>query len=81
MRKLLVVLVAVLLYSCGEVNRKQTPPKYKQGDVVYLKPDSTKAVISYVWVDNNSYSVDYYDAEHEPQSMHVPEYGVYGKAE
>ena len=71
------LLFTLLLYACDCKQPKRKPPKYKQGDVVWLKPDSTRAVISQVWSGDNEYSVEYYDAEHKPQGMHVPEYGIY----
>ena len=66
-----------LVYACGEP-KPQKPSKYKQGDVVWLKPDSTRAVIGDV-ISSDYYGVHYYDSEHEPQSINVPEYGIYSK--
>jgi hypothetical protein len=67
-----------LVYACGEP-KPQKPSKYKQGDVVWLKPDSTRAVVSHVWVSDLQYIVDYYDADHKAQDMVVPEFGIYSK--
>lgn len=46
MNKIKIILFAIIatLYSCREVGTL----KYKVGDIVYLKPDSTKAVVSEV---------------------------------
>jgi hypothetical protein len=51
MKKLLYILtLSVILFSCGSPKKKVTLPplKYKVGDVVYLKLDSTKCIVSFV---------------------------------
>jgi len=74
------LIIALLAMACSDCKpKKQTPPKYKQGDVVWLKPDSTRAVVSHVWVSDLQYIVDYYDADHKAQDMVVPEFGIYSK--
>ena len=70
------LMLGILVYSCDEP-RQQAPAKYRQGDVVWLKPDSTRAVISHVGV--NEYVAEYYNNEHEPRSVLVPEFGIYSK--
>jgi hypothetical protein len=79
--KTISIIGAALLFTACECKKQkpQTPPKYKQGDVVWLKPDSTRAVISHVWVSDLQYIVDYYDADHKAQDMVVPEFGIYSK--
>lgn len=69
--------ITMALYGCDCKQSKPKPPKYKQGDVVWLKPDSTRAVISHVWASDLQYKVDYYDNQHKPQDMIVPEFGIY----
>lgn len=44
MDKILLILVAFNLFSCAP-DSTENLGKYKTGDIVYLKPDSTKAVI------------------------------------
>jgi len=54
MKKLLTILFLVfLLNGCGDGKYREhvpytppPPPKYKVGDVVYLKPDSVKCVVA-----------------------------------
>lgn len=59
---LLLVLLSSLLFGCGERTKSQLPKfKYKVGDVVYLKPDSTKAVIDDINPNSGSYSLYYFD--------------------
>ena len=77
MKAILLSSIILLAASCDCKPTKQTPPKYKQGDVVWLKPDSTRAVVSHVWVSDLQYVVDYYDANHKAQDMVVPEFGIY----
>ena len=76
-RRISILAITTLLYAC-EGPKPQKPSKYKQGDVVWLKPDSTRAVIGDV-ISSDYYGVHYYDNEHEPQSINVPEYGIYSK--
>lgn len=72
-----IIVLTTLVYACEEP-KPQKPPKYKQGDVVWLKPDSTRAVVGDV-MSSEYYNVHYYDSKHEPQSINVPEYGIYSK--
>lgn len=47
MKRILFILCVILFVSCiTDEDRKSYPkPKYRVGDVVYMKPDSTKAII------------------------------------
>jgi hypothetical protein len=57
-------MILVILVSCNcKRNKKiyQQVPKYTIGDIVYLKPDSTKAVISKVY-SFTEYEVEYSDS-------------------
>lgn len=72
-----IFVLSIIAYACNIKEPKRNPPKYKQGDVVWLNPDSTRAVISHVWISDLQYKVDYYDNQHEPQDMIVPEFGIY----
>jgi len=78
--KTISIIGAALLFTACECKKQkpQTPPKYKQGDVVWLKPDSTRAVVGDA-MSSDYYNVHYYDSEHEAQSINVPEYGIYSK--
>ena len=56
--KKLIYLLPLLLVACNDkIPQKQYQLKYKQGDVVYLKPDSTKTVI--VDTSTEEYTMDY----------------------
>ena len=48
-----------LVSSCGEPRKKVNKMKHKEGDIVYIKPDSTKGFIEYVGED--TYTVGYFD--------------------
>jgi len=58
--KIKLLFVSMILFGCGE-HKKSTPivAKYKAGDVVYLKPDSTKAVIDWVSHEGLFFGVKY----------------------
>ena len=81
MKNLLVLLVLILAVSCSSKNDSEqlyttdkpkgvvVTPKYEIGDVVYLKPDSTKVVIIMVHTIKTTpeyvvkKDVMYYDSE------------------
>jgi uncharacterized protein YodC (DUF2158 family) len=69
----------LLVYACGE-SKPEKQSKYKQGDVVWLKPDSTRAVITDV-ISSDYYNIRYYDSEErKPKSKYVSaEYEIYSK--
>ena len=71
-----VLVLTTFLFAC-EGNRKPIQPKYKQGDVVWLKPDSTRAVVVQWYSGQEQYEVHYYDKQHEARSINVPDYGIY----
>ncbi len=71
-----ILVLTTFLFAC-EDNRKPIQPKYKQGDVVWLKPDSTRAVVVQWYSGNEQYEVHYYDKQHEAQSMNVEQFGIY----
>ncbi len=81
MKKLLIILLlSFLLFSCKEECKKsvvQTPSLYKKGDVVYLKPDSVRAVITYVNAEHYpsgikyTYNVDFYLMSKRYQDSYV----------
>lgn len=52
----LVITIVLILFSCTQ---KLDKPKYKIGDVVYLKPDSTKALIINDDVFLGEYEIEY----------------------
>lgn len=63
-----IMIVVMILLIWGVVHCANSIPrpseqvsrmKHKQGDVVYMKPDSTKAVIESVWDDH--YTIVYMD--------------------
>jgi hypothetical protein len=66
MKKLLTILIiCFLLFSCKDEPIKCIKPSfYKKGDIVYLKPDSLRAIITDVNVENYNTSTKYtYDVE------------------
>lgn len=81
MKKILVLLALILTVSCSSKNDSKqlytidepsgvkVIPKYEVGDVVYLKPDSTKVVIITVYIIKTTpeylvkKDVMYYDSE------------------
>ena len=72
-----ITIMTLLLYACDCKPAKQHKPLYKQGDVVWLKPDSTRAVVVQWYSGQEQYEVHYYDKAHNAQSMNVPEFGIY----
>jgi hypothetical protein len=72
-----VLVLTTFLFACEMKEPKRTAPKYKQGDVVWLKPDSTRAVVVQWYSGQEQYEVHYYDRQHEAQSINVPEFGIY----
>jgi len=57
MRKLIYIL-PLLLVACEAIPKKPYKLNYKQGDIVYIKPDSTKVVITYTNEDEGN--MDYH---------------------
>lgn len=80
MEKLLVVAVLLTACSCADSSDKSHQYKYKVGDVVYIKPDSSTAVI----VDRatvsgeDRYEIKFYDVENESSTEYLHEYEIYG---
>ncbi len=72
-----IFVLSIIAYACNVKEPKRTPPKYKQGDVVWLKPDSTRAVVVQWYSGQEQYEVHYYDRQHEARTIFVPEYGIY----
>ncbi len=72
-----IFVLSMIVFACDMKEPKRTPPKYKQGDVVWLKPDSTRAVVVQWLNSNEHYEVHYYDKEHKAQSMNVEQFGIY----
>ncbi len=55
-------------------------PSYtKEGDVIYVKPDSLRGTIINSWEGNTKYEVKYFDSEGEEQTMYIEEFEIYGK--
>lgn len=65
----IIIILFVLLISCS----KQTPPKHCIGDVVYLKPDSLKVVIYYIY--DGKYAVRYTDKNGKIQETLLGDWG------
>jgi hypothetical protein len=78
--KKLIYLLPLLLVACNDkIPQKQYQLKYKQGDVVYLKPDSTKVVIDRIELGVND--ADYVGHFNNKNGNHVvfwfQEYEIY----
>lgn len=78
----LVILAAVFLTACSCVdNDKSHQYKYKIGDVVYIKPDSSVAVITYRGqydAKTDYYHIKFYDEENESNEDSIKDYEIYG---
>ena len=64
MKKILITtLVLFGLISCGGRDNSEPPQlsRFKVGDIIYLKPDSTKAVVDFIYSSDRS-SVNYMDS-------------------
>ena len=55
--KVKLLFVSMILFGC--VEQKTNTLKYKEGDVVYLKPDSTRAVVELAYPTGQWYNVSY----------------------
>jgi len=82
--KLINLVIIFLLCGCGNNNSQCYYPmqnKYKEGDIVYLKPDSIKStIISIFSYSNNSYkyTIMYNDKQtNEHKYDYVWEYNIY----
>jgi hypothetical protein len=78
MKKLLWILPVVLM-SCQEESLQ--PPKYQLGDIVYMKPDSSKRVVSDVQIGGSYYlyQVDDFTFKKEQGGVLVREELIFGK--
>jgi hypothetical protein len=79
MKKLIYLLPLLLVACVNTPQSKQYQLKYKQGDVVYLKPDSTKVVIDRIELGVND--ADYVGHFNDKNGDHVvfwfQEYEIY----
>ena len=73
------LIIILLATACKMKPSKRYKPKYKEGDVVWLKPDSTKATIVDIreLCGCGSYDVSYFDHEHKAHSVTVKEFEIY----
>lgn len=73
--KRIIILTFISFITACENSRETQPNKFKDGEIVYLKPDSTKAVI---WAsENHGYLVDYNDSLKVRHSIRVHETEIY----
>jgi hypothetical protein len=70
-----VMLVAVIFCGCSQ---KLDSPKYKVGDIVYMKPDSTKAIIIDDDVMGGEYEIQYSVVEDKWTRQYCNENEIYG---
>lgn len=66
---LIIALITLLLDSCEKKETNVAPPKYQEGEIVYIKPDSVKAVVRGCYED--FCSVNYFDKEGKLQNTIV----------
>ena len=65
--------------ECSDGKTKNTY-KYKEGDVVYLKPDSLKVtIIRRYQFDVNGYEVRFFERGGDDETTTVKEYEIFGK--
>ena len=71
------LLILSLILITSLVGCKQTVTKYKEGDIVRLKPDSTLGVVSIVGF--STYTVTYSDSLNVRHQERVFEYEIFNK--
>ena len=58
-------------------------PLYKPGDIIYIKPDSSKGVVVDVWESNRIDSINYYKVNRVNMGgvkmQTIKEYEIYGR--
>lgn len=69
------IIITVIFYGCSQ---KLDNPKYKVGDIVYMKPDSTKAIIIDDDVIGGKYEIQYSAVENIWIRQYCKEYEIYG---
>jgi hypothetical protein len=82
-----IFLLSLTIISCKEDPNKVPPvevklvPKYREGDVVYLKPDSLEGVVtdSYQWDSTMEYRVGFRVKNGELHYRDFKEFQIYGK--
>lgn len=82
---LILVLMMILLNSCNNDitqethhTQEETPKKrFHGGDIVYLKPDSLKVVVSDTDPFNKDYNVTFTDSSRNRQTEYVYDYEIY----
>ena len=79
MRKLILFFTLISFIGCTERDIKNVNLKYKLGDEVFIKPDSTVAYISDTSRYNLFYRVGYIDKDGEMNYMNIDEFAIYGK--
>ena len=72
MKQLFIILLSLTVFSSCE----STTSKYKEGDIVYLKPDSTKAVMVIIR-SSGRYQIDYMDSLKVRHTIIVLEHEIY----
>jgi len=77
-------IVTIMLYGCGDDKPKyktQIVPQYQEGDIVYLKPDSTIGVIGKItnYIDGLEYRIGYKNNQGIIEYHDFTETQIYGK--
>lgn len=77
-KKLLILGVAFFV-SCTCDDDKKNTYKYKEGEVVYMKPDSLKVTITDRFhYDGNMYTVKFFKSGTYEEIMNIKEYEIFG---
>lgn len=79
MKLVLTLLTCIILTGCFEHEANRPNLKYKLGDEIYLKPDSTIAYISDTSIYNLFYRVGYINKDGDINYTNIDEFAIYGK--
>jgi len=82
---MIAVLIIIISFftSCSDYDKKSYPLNYKQGDIIYLKPDSIKVMISStgVYEHDNDYTGYYNNKQRVREVIWFQEYEIYPEKE
>lgn len=81
MKQVILFFSLFLLIGCFDVvdDTRKFNLKYKIGDIVYLKPDSTQAFVSDTSKYYNFYRIGYIDKLGKIEYTNIDEFNIYGK--
>ena len=79
MKNLILLFILIILIGCDERDINKSNLKYKIGDEIYIKPDSTIAYISDTSRYNLVYRIGYIDKNGIINFETIDEFAIYGK--